>query len=76
MKLINDDDVRTMFLIFSQYNLKWQIDLDASLVESFKDIQKSLIRSKNYEEIKALIDKYISLTNHDLLCVFNFVSHC
>ncbi|MCI94974.1 hypothetical protein A2U01_0116272, partial [Trifolium medium] len=34
MKLHNDDDVRTMFSIFSQYMTKGPIELDAKLVRS------------------------------------------
>jgi len=43
MKLMNNNDVRTLFSIFGKYSTKGQIKLDASLVISFKDIQKSLI---------------------------------
>ena len=43
MKLKNDDDVRTMFSIFDQYNTKGTIELDALLIRSFEDIRKSLI---------------------------------
>jgi len=39
MKLKNDD-VRTMFSIFCQYNTKRSIMLNASLVRSFEDIRK------------------------------------
>jgi hypothetical protein len=52
MKLHNDDDVRTMFSIFAKRPNK----LDASLVRSFKDIRKSLIRIRNYEDIRSLMD--------------------
>ena len=66
MKLKNDDDMRTMFLIFGQYSTKGPIKLDASLVRSVEEIQKSLIWHRNYKEIKALLeepDKEISLTD-------------
>ena len=56
MKLMNDDDVRTMFLIFGQYNTRGPIEFDTSLVRSVEHIQQSLIRPRNYEEIKALIE--------------------
>ena len=55
MKLMNDDDMRTMFSIFGQYNTRGMIELDASLVISVEQIQKSLIRHRNYEEIRALL---------------------
>jgi len=64
MKLMNDDDVRTMFSIFCQYSTRGPIELDASLVKSVEEIRKSLIRPKNYEEIRALLeapDEEISL---------------
>jgi len=53
---MNDDDVRTMFSIFGQYNTRRPIELDASLVKSVEQIKKSLIRPMNYEEIRALLD--------------------
>ena len=40
MKLINDDDVRTMFLIFHQYSIKEPFKLHASLVKFVEEIQK------------------------------------
>ncbi|MCI22980.1 photosystem I P700 chlorophyll a apoprotein, partial [Trifolium medium] len=43
MKLQNDDDVRTMFSIFSQYNMKGPIELDATLVRYVQDICSGLI---------------------------------
>jgi len=52
MKLMRDDDVRTMFSIFGQYNTRGPIELIASLVKSVEKIQKSLIRHRNYEEIR------------------------
>jgi len=57
MNLRNDDDVRTMFLIFGQYNTKGLIELDTSLVRYVEEIHKSLIWSINYEEIRALLEK-------------------
>jgi len=56
MKLMNDDDVRTMYSIFGQYSSRGPIQLDASLVKFVEQIQKSLIRPRNYEEITALLD--------------------
>jgi len=55
MKLMNDD-VRTMFSIFGQYNTRWPIELDTSLVRSVEEIQKKLIRSRNYKEIRTLLE--------------------
>ncbi|KEH27773.1 hypothetical protein MTR_5g036265 [Medicago truncatula] len=49
-------DVRTIFLIFGQYSTRGPIELDASLVRYVEQIHKSLIRPKNYEEIRALLD--------------------
>jgi hypothetical protein len=56
MKLQNDDDVRAMFSIFGKHNAKGPNELDASLVRSFKDIRKSLIQIRNYEDIRSLMD--------------------
>ncbi|AES77293.1 hypothetical protein MTR_7g008890 [Medicago truncatula] len=56
IKLMNDDDVRTMFSIFGQFNTRGPILLDASLVRSVEHIQQSLIRPTNYEEIIALMN--------------------
>ncbi|KEH34048.1 hypothetical protein MTR_3g058650 [Medicago truncatula] len=53
MKLMNDDDIRTMFSIFGQYG---PIELDALLVRSIEHIQQSLIQRRNYEEIRELMD--------------------
>jgi len=64
MKLTNDDDVRTMFSVFSQHSIRGPIELDASLVISAEQIIKFLIRPRNYEEIRALLeppDEEISL---------------
>jgi len=66
MKLASNDYVRTMLLIFGQYITKWLIELDDSLVRSVEEIQKSLIRPKNYKEITALLeepDEEISLAD-------------
>ncbi|KAK2458085.1 hypothetical protein QL285_005284 [Trifolium repens] len=38
MRLTNDDDVRTMFNIFSQYMTKGPVELDTKLVRSVEDI--------------------------------------
>jgi len=56
MKLINNDEMRTMFSIFGQFSTRGSIELDALLVRSVEKIHKSLIRSMNYEEIRALMD--------------------
>jgi len=56
MKLTNDDDVRTMFSVFDQHSTRGPIELDASLVRSTEQIQKSLIQPKNYKEIRALLE--------------------
>jgi len=64
MKLTNDDGVRTMFSVFGQHSTRGPIELDASLVRSAEQILKSLIRPRNYEEIRALLeppDEEISL---------------
>jgi len=56
MKLKNDDDVRTMFFVFGQHGTRGSIELDASLIRSVEQIQKSLIRPRHYEEIRALLE--------------------
>jgi len=56
MKLTNDNDVRTMFSVFGQHITWGPIELNASLVRSDEQIQKSLIRPRNYEEIMALLE--------------------
>ena len=64
MKLTKDDDVRTMFSVFDQHSTRGPIEWDASLVRSAEQILKSLIRPRNYEEIRALLeppDEEISL---------------
>jgi len=53
---MNDDDVRTMFSIFGQFSTRGPIELDASLVRSVEHIERSLIRPRNYEEIRTLMD--------------------
>jgi hypothetical protein len=40
----DDDDVRSMFSLFSQHNMFSTIELDVSLLRSPEDILKSLIR--------------------------------
>jgi hypothetical protein len=57
MKLRKDEAVKTMFSIFGQYSPKGPIDVDASLVRFVKEIHKSLIRPRNYEEIRVLLEK-------------------
>jgi len=53
---MNDDDVRSLFSIFGQFSTRGPIELDASLVRYVEHIQQSLIRPRNYEEIRALMD--------------------
>ncbi|MCH86236.1 hypothetical protein A2U01_0007090, partial [Trifolium medium] len=43
MKLQNDDDIRTMFSIYSQYNTKGLIELDAKLTRSVEAILASCV---------------------------------
>jgi len=57
MKLRNNDDMRTIFSIFSQHCTRGPIELDASLVRSVEQILKSLNRPRNYEEIRALLER-------------------
>jgi hypothetical protein len=57
MKFQNNDDVRNMFSVFGKCSLKGLVELDASLVRYFHDIQRSLIRPKTYEEIRACMDE-------------------
>ncbi|AES69413.1 hypothetical protein MTR_3g029630 [Medicago truncatula] len=56
MKLTNDDDMITTFSVFGQHNTKGLIELDASLVRYVEQILKSLIRPRNYKEIRALLE--------------------
>jgi len=56
MKLMNDNDVRTMFSIFGQFSTRGLIELNISLVRCVEHIQQSLIQPRNYEEIRALMD--------------------
>jgi hypothetical protein len=51
MKLQNDGGVRTMISIFSQYNMKEPIELDATLVRSVHDICSSFILPMTFDEI-------------------------
>ncbi|MCH88959.1 hypothetical protein A2U01_0009852, partial [Trifolium medium] len=51
MKLQNDNDVRTMFSIFSQYMTKGPIELDATLVRSVEAICSNLIPFRTFVEI-------------------------
>jgi len=55
MKLTNDE-VRTMFSVFAQHSTRGPIELDASLVRSAEQIQKSLILPRNYEEVGAFLE--------------------
>jgi len=45
-----------MFSVFDQHSTRGPIELDASLVRSTEQIQKSLIQPKNYKEIRALLE--------------------
>jgi len=77
MKLENDDDMRTVFSIFGQYSTKEPIELDASLVRSVEQIQKSLIWPRNYEEIRALLDApYEDINLVDLWFVMFYFITC
>ncbi|MCI48479.1 photosystem I P700 chlorophyll a apoprotein, partial [Trifolium medium] len=51
MELLNNDDVRTMFSIFSRYMTNGPIKLDAKLVRSVKDICSNMIRPRTFDEI-------------------------
>jgi hypothetical protein len=55
MVLRTDEDVRSMFSIFSQYSTKGPIELDAKLVRSVTDILTSLNRPRTYDEIATLM---------------------
>jgi len=55
IKLMNDDDVRTMFYIFCQFSTRGPIELDALLIRSIEHIQQNLIRPRNFEEIRELM---------------------
>jgi len=46
-----------MSSIFGRYSTKRPIELDVSLVNYVEEIQRSLFRPKNYEEIRALLKK-------------------
>jgi len=63
---MNDDDVRTMFSMFPQYNVKGPFKLGVSLVRYVEEIHKSLIWPRNYEEIRDMLKepyKEISLVD-------------
>jgi len=73
MKLMKDNDVIAMFSIFCQYSTRGPIELDASLVRSVEEIQKSFIWLRNYEEIRALLeapDEEISLDEWSTMFYF------
>lgn len=57
MKHQNDDNLRIMFSIFDQHTLKGPIELDTSLVSSFKDIRERLNHPRTNEEIRVCIDR-------------------
>jgi hypothetical protein len=49
MKLQNNEDIRTMFSTFSQYNTKGPIELDATLTRSVDAILARLNRPEDEE---------------------------
>ncbi|MCI13049.1 photosystem I P700 chlorophyll a apoprotein [Trifolium medium] len=53
MKLQNDNDVKNMFSVFSQYSTTGPIELDAALVIYIQDSCSSLIRPRTFDEIAA-----------------------
>ncbi|XP_045796116.1 uncharacterized protein LOC123890528 [Trifolium pratense] len=58
VKLHNNDDVRTMFSVFSEYRSYVPIELDAELVRSVENILSCMIRPTRpwtYDEIAALM---------------------
>ncbi|MCI20009.1 hypothetical protein A2U01_0041169, partial [Trifolium medium] len=56
VKLRNNDDVRTMFSVFSRYRENVPIEMNANLVRSVEDIMSNLIRRpRTYDEIAALM---------------------
>ncbi|MCI83152.1 matrix metalloproteinase, partial [Trifolium medium] len=55
--LRTDDDVRTMFSIFSRYMTKEPIELDAKLVRSVEAIMSNMICPRTFNEIAALMVK-------------------
>lgn len=57
MMLMNDDDVRTMFSIFGQYSTKGTIELESSLFRFIEENQKSLLRLRNNEDIRVLLEE-------------------
>ncbi|PNX55108.1 hypothetical protein L195_g048734, partial [Trifolium pratense] len=60
MELLTDDDVRTMFSIFTWYMTKGPIELDATLVRSIEAILSNMIpkrRRRTFDEIAALMVK-------------------
>jgi hypothetical protein len=54
MVLRTDDDVKSMFEIFSEHSTKGPIELDAKLLRSVPEILSSLRRPRTYEEIEPL----------------------
>jgi len=70
MKL-QSNNVRIVFSIFDQYNLKVPIKLDATLMSLVQVIQASLIQSKTYEEsVHAQTNtvKKLVMFIHNLVC--------
>jgi hypothetical protein len=49
MKLENNEDIRTMFSIYSQYNTKGPIELDVKLTRYVDDILARLNRPEDGE---------------------------
>lgn len=45
-----------MFYIFCEFSTRGPIELDTLLVRFIEHIQQNLIRPRNYEEIRALMD--------------------
>ncbi|MCI11390.1 photosystem I P700 chlorophyll a apoprotein [Trifolium medium] len=58
MKLQNDDDVRTIFSIFSQYSTKGPIELDTTLVRSIQAICSRLIRLRTFDQIASCMVEF------------------
>lgn len=72
MKFRNNDNMKTMFFIFGQYNIKWLIELDASLARPIKDIQKHFIQPKISSSCMQVPDEEVSLA--DLWSCICFIS--
>ncbi|MCI62320.1 photosystem I P700 chlorophyll a apoprotein, partial [Trifolium medium] len=57
MELRIDDDVRTMFSIFTRYMTKGPIELDAKLVRYVEAIMSNMICPRTFDEIAAYMVK-------------------